>query len=187
MVDAPLQQFVRGQAEKLSVELFFDTTEDGMGTGATSVTGQTDRIYELIKISPERHAPPIVTFYWNDSFPGDSLDELSGNQRRNSFTGIAENVTQKFTLFSTQGVPLRAVVTLRLREYRTLEDQLTELRLMSPDHTRVHVLQDKDRLSALAGRYYRDSGQWRDIAENNEIEDPRRLEAGAFIQIPPIE
>ena len=33
-LDAPLQQFVRGQAEKLTLELFFDTTDHGMGKGA---------------------------------------------------------------------------------------------------------------------------------------------------------
>ena len=32
-LDAPLQQFVRGQAEKLTLELFFDTTDHGMGKG----------------------------------------------------------------------------------------------------------------------------------------------------------
>ena len=33
-LDAPLQQFVRGQAEKLTLELFFDTTDHGMGKDA---------------------------------------------------------------------------------------------------------------------------------------------------------
>src|SRR6185312_15496044 len=53
-LDAPLQQFVRGQAEKLALELFFDTTDQGMGAGATSVTTLTDRIYQLVKIEPTR-------------------------------------------------------------------------------------------------------------------------------------
>ena len=61
-LDAPLQQFVRGQAERLTLELFFDTTDHGMGKGATSVTTLTDRIYQLVKIEPKRHAPPICTF-----------------------------------------------------------------------------------------------------------------------------
>src|SRR3990172_6678643 len=56
-LDAPLQQFVRGQAEKLTLDLFFDTTDHGMGKGAVSVTTLTDRIYQLIKIEPKRHAP----------------------------------------------------------------------------------------------------------------------------------
>src|SRR5258705_12614255 len=87
-LDAPLQQFVRGQAEKLTLELFFDTTDQGMGKGAVSVTTRTDRIYQLIKIEPTRHAPPICTFVWNNQFPGSSLkgnsgNSATGNQRRN--------------------------------------------------------------------------------------------------------
>ena len=54
---APLLQFVRGQTEKLSVDLFFDTTDDGTGAGATSVTTRTDPIYSLVKIEPAGHAP----------------------------------------------------------------------------------------------------------------------------------
>jgi hypothetical protein len=58
-LDAPLLQFVRGQTERLSVDLFFDTTDDGTGAGATSVTTRTDPIYSLVKIEPAGHAPPI--------------------------------------------------------------------------------------------------------------------------------
>src|SRR6266542_64484 len=111
-LDAPLQQFVRGQAEKLTLELFFDTTDHGVGKGAVSVTTLTDRIYQLVKIEPTRHAPPICTFIWNDQFPGSSISDASGNQRRNGFTCVVESVTQKFTLFSPAGVPLRATLTV---------------------------------------------------------------------------
>src|SRR5688572_2101533 len=69
-LDTPLLQCVRGQSETLTVDLFFDTTESGMGTGATSVTTLTDQIYQLMKIEPETHAPPICAFLWNKKFPG---------------------------------------------------------------------------------------------------------------------
>src|SRR5215468_8607822 len=85
-LDAPIQQFVRGNAEKLTLELFCDTTDQGTGVGAQSVTKETDKFYQLTKIIPSRHAPPTVTFYWNDKFPGADLDVNWGNQRRNSFT-----------------------------------------------------------------------------------------------------
>src|SRR5215475_6918255 len=78
-LDAPLQQFVRGQAEKLTFDAFFDTTDQGMGKGAVSVTTLTDRIYQLIKIEPTRHAPPICTFIWSDQFPGSSLEGNAGS------------------------------------------------------------------------------------------------------------
>src|SRR6266508_5412987 len=228
-LDAPLQQFVRGQAERLTLELFFDTTDHGVGKGAVSVTTLTDRIYQLIKIEPTRHAPPICTFIWNDQFPGSSLvgnagsaasraigDVLgaaagavasavggavsavagavagiaaaaSGNQRRNGFRCIVESVKQKFTLFSPEGIPLRATLTVGLREYKTLDEQLQQLNRHSPDRTQSHVTQNGDTLSRIAAQYYRRAGDWRSIADANGIEDPRRLVVGTFLTIPPAE
>src|SRR5205814_8092616 len=73
-IDAPIQQFVRGQAEKLTLDLFFDTTENGMDAQAKSVTTLTDTFYSLVKINSQTHAPPVCQFAWNDpSFPGANL------------------------------------------------------------------------------------------------------------------
>jgi len=184
-LDSPLLQFVRGQTEKLSVELFFDTTDSGTGAGAASVTKLTDPIYSLTKIEPAGHAPPIVTFAWNAAFPGVDLPETAGNQRRNSFRGVVESCRQKFTYFSPEGVPLRATLTLSIREYKTLDEQIAELNLSSPDRSHSHVAQRNDSLARLAGRYYRKPGEWRAIADANDIDDPRRLEAGRFLRFPP--
>jgi hypothetical protein len=189
-LDAPLQQFVRGQAEKLTVELFFDTTENGMGRNATSVTTHTDKIYKLAKIENSSHAPAIVTFCWNSAFPGSSLGygnaSSVSNQTRNSFVGVVESVRQQFTLFSPEGVPLRAKVNLVLKEYRTLDEQLKQLRLNSPDRTHSHALKTGETLSSLAGQYYSKPARWRFIALENAITDPRRLTAGELLTIPAI-
>jgi len=186
-LDSPLLQFVRGQNEKMTVDLFFDTTETGTGPGATSVTTLTDRVYSLVKIEPSRHAPPICSFLWNSSFPGVDLSPQAGNQRRHEFQCVVESIKQKFTLFSPEGVPLRATLTLTLREYKTLNEQLNQLNLSSPDRTHSHIVQNGETLSAIAGRYYRQSGAWRFIADANGIEDPRRLDVGRFLTIPPIQ
>jgi nucleoid-associated protein YgaU len=192
-LDSPLQQFVRGETEKLTMDLFFDSTEGGMGSSAASVTTQTDRVYQLLKIEPTRHAPPTLVFLWNDAFPGAGIGAPAapggGNpdlssQRRTSFRCLLESVKQKFTLFSPAGVPLRATLTVSLREYKTLDDQVAQLRLSSPDRTHVHALRARETLAAVAHRYYDKAAEWREIAERNGIEDPRRLSAGQFLEIP---
>jgi nucleoid-associated protein YgaU len=185
-LDSPVLQFVRGQNEKMSLELFFDTTDQGMGEDAVSVTTLTDQVYELAKIEPEGHAPPVCAFVWNSKFPGADISSRAGNQRRTDFQFLVESVKQKFTLFSPQGVPLRATVTLSLREYKTLDEQLKQLNLTSPDRTHSHVLKANETLSGLAARYYRQPAAWRAIADANGIEDPRRLEPGRFLVIPPL-
>jgi hypothetical protein len=230
-LDAPLQQYVRGNAEKLTLDLFFDTTEDGMGAGATSVTSETDKIYQLIKIEPKRHAPPILTFIWNDQFPGSSIGGAPGaaaaaagmravsgaltavasavapaivaagsmaasaisaigaalgGQRRNGFRCVMESIKQKFTLFSPEGVPLRATLTVTLREYKTLDDQLKQIKKSSPDRTHVHVLQQGETFAAVATQYYEAPDDWRVIAFENYVDDPRRTAPGRFLRVPPL-
>jgi nucleoid-associated protein YgaU len=185
-LDSPLLQFVRGQNEKLTLDLFFDTTEDGMAEGATSVTTYTDRVYELIKIEPDRHAPPVCALVWNSKFPGADVSERVGNQKRNDFQCVVESVRQKFTLFSTQGVPLRATLTVTLREYKTLDEQLDQLNLNSPNRTVSNITERGDTLASIAARHYRRPGEWRRIADANNIEDPRRITPGTFLTLPPI-
>jgi hypothetical protein len=228
-LDSPLQQYVRGQAEKLTFDLFFDTTESGMGARATSVITFTDKIYQLIKIEPTRHAPPPLTFVWSPDFPGanvggaaaqqaaasaaigsaiegaasDAADSAApvpgvgdsalealgaslGGQRRNAFSCVMESIKQKFTLFSPAGVPLRATLTVSLREYKTLEDQLEELHLSSPDRTHVHALAQGETLAAVARRHYDSPREWRWVANANAIDDPRRIDPGIFLRVPRI-
>jgi hypothetical protein len=228
-LDSPLQQYVRGQAEKLSFDLFFDTTESGMGSRVVPVTTLTDKIYQLIKIEPTRHAPPTLTFIWSPDFPGanvggaaaqqeaasaaigaaadgaagaagdaaaavpgvgdtalEALGASLGGQRRNAFNCVLESIKQKFTLFSPAGVPLRATLTVSLREYKTLGDQLDELRRSSPDRTHVHALRQGETLAAVARRHYDSPREWRAVADANGIEDPRRIGPGAFLRVPRI-
>jgi nucleoid-associated protein YgaU len=114
-----------------------------------------------------------------------AVGAASGNQRRNGFKCIVESVKQKFTLFSPEGVPLRATLTVTLREYKTLNEQLAQLNLTSPDRTHSHVIQSGETLSWIAARFYQRPGDWRFIADANDIEDPRRLTVGTFLTIPP--
>ena len=188
-LDSPILQFVRGQTETLTLDLFFDTTDQGMDDNATSVTTKTDKFYQLIKIDNNTHAPPICRFTWGgNSFPGTNFDPTWGRQKReNGFDCLIESVRQRFTMFSTQGVPLRAVLTVSMREYKTLDKQLQQLGLASPDHTRTHVVQRGETLNKIAAQYYDDSTQWRVIADANTILDPLALQVGAILALPPLE
>ena len=57
------------------------------------------------------------------------------------FQCVVESVRQKFTLFSPEGIPLRATLSVTLREYKTLEQQLDQLNLSSPNRTHSHIVQ----------------------------------------------
>jgi len=185
-LDAPILQFVRGEAETITVDLFYDSTEDGTGAKAKSVVEQTDRMYQLVKVLPDLHAPPICTLVWSDkNFPGSKVSSHLGNNRRTKFKCVVESVRHRYTLFSPIGDPLRATVTLQLKEYRTLDQQYAELNLNSPDRTQVHVLEQGETLGSVAATQYFDPAQWRLIADINGLDDPRRLTPGMFLTLPP--
>jgi hypothetical protein len=60
-IDSPILQFIRGQNEKLTLELFFDTTDHGMGDDATDVRTLTAPMYQLVKIqSKSLHDVPRI-------------------------------------------------------------------------------------------------------------------------------
>lgn len=174
-IDSPILQFVAGQNEKLTLDLFFDTTlENGMGETALDVRKFTTQVYQLVKIQPKTHAPPRVRLRWGLGL---------------SFVAIVESVTQKFTLFSPIGVPLRATLSVTFREYKSLQTQLEELNLQSADHTRRHVVVQGETLAGIAAREYGDAAHWRVIADRNAdlIADPRRLPVGAELSLPPLD
>jgi Contractile injection system tube protein/LysM domain len=187
-LDMPVLQFVRGQTETLALELFFDTTDAGMDSDAQSVTEKTDAFYQLIKIDRTTHAPPVCRFVWGGSdFPGSHFDGRWATQnRKNGFQCVVESVRQRFTLFSVDGVPLRATLSLALREYKTLQQQIQTIGLESPDHTHAYTVQAGDTLSRIASASYDDATQWRAIALANGIADPQALQPGRVLQIPPI-
>lgn len=187
-LDSPIMQFVRGQAETLSLDLFFDSTDSGMDQNAESVTKKTDPFYQLIKIDGKLHAPPVVFFSWGTQFPGSraysAMGDGTGSLQRHGFKCIVESVRQRYTLFSPSGVPLRATLTVALKEYKTLSEQLAELNLQSPDHTHAHVLQQGETLAQIAAEAFNDPTKWRAIADTNEILDPLDLTPGKMLQIP---
>ena len=173
-LDSPVLQFVRGQSERMTLELLFDTTEDGMANGARSVRKLTDPLYQLVKVQSDTHAVPRIRLEWG----GD--DDLR-------FEAVAESIQRRFTLFSPDGIPLRAQVSLAVREYKTLQTQLRELNLMSNDHTRSHVVRRGETLAGIAATEYGDPTVWRVIADGNPGVDPRRPEPGLQLSLPPLE
>ena len=187
-LDAPILQFVRGQTETLTLDLFFDTTDQGTGDIAIPVTILTDQFYQLVKIDSDTHAPPICHFVWGGYFfPGSNMIGNGASQNReNGFDCLVESVRQRFTMFNPLGIPLRATLTVSLREYKTLDKQLQQLRLNSPDHTRTHVVQRGETLNKIADQYYEDSAQWRVIADANTILDPLALQPGTILELPPL-
>jgi hypothetical protein len=177
-LDSPVVQYVRGQNERISMELFFDTTDSGMVDTVVDVRTKTLAVYKLLKIHSETHAPPRVLLTWGDAGPltsyGTSIPPWL----------VLESVSEEFTLFSPFGVPLRARLQVAFREAWTIEEQLQETPRHSSDRTSLRRVKRGETLSHIAATEYNDPREWRPIAEANNLENPRLVDPGTMLTIP---
>lgn len=163
----PVLSFVNGDADTLTMELFFDTYTN---QGASDVRIETDKIARYLEIDPKLHAPPPVKFVWGGL----------------SFNAVIERLSQRFTMFREDGVPVRATLNVTFKEYKTIADQLSRVPNQSSDWTKRRVLAEQDRLCLIAAAEYDDPAVWRVIADANDMDNPRVLEPGREIRLPPL-
>jgi hypothetical protein len=178
-LSSPVFQFVRGNARSVSMDLFFDTNEAG-----EDVRSHTDRITGwdagsmlsrlpdgpkgLMDIDSELHAPPVCLFIWGAFV----------------FQCIIERVSKRFTMFLPAGIPVRATLSVTLKEYREVDIQVKELGLHSPDLTKRWTVKQGDSLWSIAVQEYGDPADWTLIAEANGIDNPRTIAPGSELVIP---
>jgi nucleoid-associated protein YgaU len=187
-LDQPVLQFIRGGTETLSVDLFFDTTDDGMGQDAKSVADEIYEFYDLVKQNKDTHAPPKCVFAWGPPVVKACVEQFSEHFNFSLapswFVCIVESIDRKFLLFSPEGIPLRARLTVKMREYQTVEQMVAGLH--SADHTKMRVLKRRERLDQISVQEYETPAEWRMIAEANDIDNPRLVPPGTMLEIPPM-
>lgn len=178
-LDAPVVQFVRGQNEKINMELFFDTTDFGMVDPVIDVRTLTAAVYKLLKVDGDLHAPPRVQLAWGTS------GQLTSYGASISPFLILESLSEEFNVFSPQGVPLRAKLTVTFREAWRIDQQLQVTPRHSSDRTTLHRVVKRETICQIAYEHYNDPTQWRLIADANNLANPRLLTPGEVLVIPP--
>ena len=93
------------------------------------------------------------------------------------FVGVLESLNVTYVLFTPEGVPLRAKLSVALKEYRPAAVQVKESPTFSPDFEKTYVVRRGDTLSSVAAAVYRNAGAWREIARDQP--DPRSTPVGA--------
>jgi nucleoid-associated protein YgaU len=166
--DVPEGQFTHGQPAILSMDLFFDTFEDGI-----SVLSRTDEVFHLTTVEQhgDIHRPPICQLSWGLGV---------------FFQGVLTSLTQRFTLFLSTGVPVRATLSCTFRQWRSGRDEESLQKRESVDVVKQRIVKQGDTLSSIANEEYRDPALWRPIADANELSNPRLLTAGTSLVIPTI-
>ena len=163
-LEAPPIQYVRGDSEKLSLEALVDTSDTLADVRDRYVT----KLRKLISINPKEHAPPRVAFVWD----------------RPVFTGVLESLAVTYVLFTPDGIPLRAKLTMSFKEYRSPTAQAAATPQNSPDVEKSFMVRRGDTLASISQALYRSPAYWRQIASANGIVDPRRLRPGQVLTVP---
>jgi nucleoid-associated protein YgaU len=170
----PELKFTGGQSQTLTMQLFFDTYTLG-----EDVRDTTKRIWKLMSIDPlltdtntDKGRPPKVRFGWG-----------TGEW---SFEAVITDITQKNTMFSRDGVPVRAtldITFLQAKDVSVYKEQNPTTRGQAGHKQRV--VNEGDTIDWIAHEEYGDSAQWRFIADTNHLDDPLRLKPGQVLAIPP--
>jgi hypothetical protein len=165
---SPPPDFGGADPATLTVEMFLDAT----GDMSDKVVGIVERLMKACVPTPsslsKTPTAPFVLFRWGSLL---------------AFPAVVKSVNGKFTLFTPDGVPVRATVTVAMEE---ISGEITAQNPTSGARTAtsMHVLVDGDTLASVAYKHYGNANFWRAIAEANDIDDPMRLPVGTALLVP---
>src|SRR5450755_1812753 len=161
-------------ARSLTLSLIFDSYEL-----RSDVRADTNKVLGLMdapedKSNSSQHTrPPHVMFRWGafETFPA-----------------VITQLSQKFTLFLETGLPVRATLSLTLQEVPQ-EAAKNQVQGQNPTSRaagaqRAHMVQPGDTIDLIAADELGSPTNWRQLAEANNLDDPRRLRPGQALLIP---
>jgi hypothetical protein len=163
------QVFGKIKPQEYSFEFLFD----GTGTAADPVDVQetVDRFLAVAgRLDGEIHRPMYLKISW-----GALLSKC-----------VLKSAETTYTLFDSDGYPLRAKVKASFSE--NVEDTLrvAEERKNSPDLTHRRIVHEGDHLSLMCQQIYGDPRYYLQVARFNGLKNYRRLAVGQELLFPPL-
>ena len=173
--DVAPTEFTGGQPTQLKLDLFFDTY-GSQEAEKEDVRDYTKRVIKLAQIeentiSKGRGRPPRVLFGWGTVY---------------SFQAVVTSVSVRYSLFDSNGRPVRATLSLALQESKSAKVQ--EPQNPTTQGTwgyKYYLVKPQDRIDRIAYEVYGDPSLWREIATENDLDNPTDLEPGTQIVIKP--
>jgi hypothetical protein len=170
--------YTGSQPRQLSLDLFFDDSEVDSGDIRPVIAA----LFAMMEVTVgkgtgrNKARPPYVTFAWGAT---------------NTFKAAMTSLAVQYTMFRTDGVPIRATARVALTQVEPAQGESGRMTRQNPTTTglaglRSHVIRDGDSLQSLAFEYYGDPTEWRVLADANGIDDPLHVRRGTLISIPVI-
>lgn len=176
--DAPAPEFKAPKPMTLSVTLQFDCYEE-----RANVRDKWVRKLEkltMMKKQPKNAGdfkqhkkelrPPVILFVWG----------------RFTFKGVVESLSQKYTMFLSDGTPVRAECALKIRSVLDVDvdDDKSHAQTTKGGNTKSYQVKEGDRLDLIAATELGDAGRWAEIAALNDIVDASTMDGKKQLDIP---
>lgn len=156
----------------LDIELFFDTTFEIKPN--KNVQNYTRLIYNLAQINMNLKRPPRCRLVWGT---------ISGKDSVLLPDGFLISVTKTLTHFLEDGTPVRATLDCTFKEW---QEPGIKAKIGNPIDDPVRIVKQGESLSSIATEEYGDPSLWRIIAAENRLINPRILNPGMVLTIPPL-
>ncbi|CAN0410807.1 unnamed protein product [Scytosiphon promiscuus] len=131
---------------------------------------QSIKSLEELTVEPvaSTHRPPYVRVSWG-------LGAIS-------IYGVVSSFKYDYTFFDGYGIPLRAKVTISVKDFDSDGASLFQ----SPDITKMPTVKDGDNIVRLSEEYYDDKKYYVKLAEFNGMSSLRNLKNGSLLEVPPL-
>jgi LysM repeat protein len=166
-------EFQKNAPASLSMELIFDTTNEGSSSDVRTKYVNALLFLTNPKVKPQdgqagdidKERPPVVTFVWG-SF---------------TMTGVVEKIDVTYLMFSSSGTPLRAKVNVTLKEWLPEEHANgSGGRGWGNDRVTLVTMGPGETVSAVAIRMGVSTSQ---LCSDNGIDNPFAVSAGTQLVV----
>ena len=178
--NSPWMQFAGGKAATYDLSLFFDSYAFESPAGTSNPKDVRELTNQLLRLTLRGagysmflvpySAPPMVTFIWG---------------KITLFSAVVEKVEITYTMFASDGLPIRAKADVSFKQQDFMDDILPAQNPTSrTDSRKTRRINSSQRLDQIAHEEYGDSRYWRLLAEANGLDDPFQLVDGQLLVIP---
>jgi hypothetical protein len=153
--------------KNLNFSFFLDST--GVIPGCKNVAKSIKEFNTLcLDINGDSHTSNYLKILWKDI----------------AFRCKLETLDIKYLMFSQNGSPIRAELTVKFKEFIDASTEEKRANKNSPDMTHIKTIVDGDSLPSLCNEIYGDSKYYLQIAEINNLINFRYLSPGQKIVFP---
>ena len=177
--NSPPLSFAGGKAATYKLELVFDQyiLEEDTKAKYKDIRQYTNQLLRLTlrgmgysQFLVPYCSPPTVKLIWGPI---------------TLFSAVVEEIAISYTLFASDGTPIRAKAEVTFKQKDFMDDILPAQNPTSrTDARRTRIVDTHHRLDLVAYEEYHDSRYWRLLAEANHLDDPFSLQDGQVLIIP---